>query len=152
MMNERGFTLVEIIIALTILALLFTVIAYIQAAGAASYTVTSQRVEVQESLRIALKKMGSELKGGSSSSVSIIDDGQTIIFESASGTSGYRYDARDKELETYVNGVWLPFASNIEDVLFLYDTDLHLVTIKVRGERERSGSYEVEIGVFLRVL
>jgi prepilin-type N-terminal cleavage/methylation domain-containing protein len=33
-MNQRGFTLVEIIIALTILSMLFIVISYIQARGA----------------------------------------------------------------------------------------------------------------------
>jgi prepilin-type N-terminal cleavage/methylation domain-containing protein len=60
-MNQRGFTLVEIIIALTILSMLFIVISYIQARGAASYAATSQSVEVQESLRIALNKMSREL-------------------------------------------------------------------------------------------
>jgi prepilin-type N-terminal cleavage/methylation domain-containing protein len=40
-MNQRGFTLVEIIIALTILSMLFIVISYIQARGAASYAATS---------------------------------------------------------------------------------------------------------------
>jgi prepilin-type N-terminal cleavage/methylation domain-containing protein len=40
-MNQRGFTLVEIIIALTILSMLFIVISYIQARGAASYAATA---------------------------------------------------------------------------------------------------------------
>jgi prepilin-type N-terminal cleavage/methylation domain-containing protein len=73
-MNQRGFTLVEIIIALTILSMLFIVISYIQARGAASYAATSQSVEVQESLRIALNKMSRELKGAEVGSIEISAD------------------------------------------------------------------------------
>jgi len=151
MVNQRGFTLVEIIIGLTIFAFLFTVISYIQARGAASYVVASQRVEVQESLRIALNKMSSELKEAEAGSINIINDGRQVNFISVGEYCGFRYDAVDQELETYINGVWLPFASNIVGVFFQYEPDLHLVDIVIQGEKGASGTQEVTTGVCLVV-
>ncbi|MDR9757907.1 MAG: PilW family protein [Thermacetogeniaceae bacterium] len=150
-MREQGFTLVEIIIALTIFAFLFTVIAYIQARGAASYTLTSQQVEVQESLRIALSKMSTELKAASPSTVRISNDGRKISFDNSDGTAGFRYDPYSRELETYINGVWLPFASNIEDVLFQYCPELAVAYITVKGKNGISGTQELTTAVSLRV-
>jgi prepilin-type N-terminal cleavage/methylation domain-containing protein len=121
-MNQRGFTLVEIIIALTILSMLFIVISYIQARGAASYAATSQSVEVQESLRIALNKMSRELKGAEVGSIEISADGQKILFSSANVYSGFQFDEDGRELEIDVDESvresWQPFASNICEVFF----------------------------------
>lgn len=149
--DERGFTLVEVIIALTILTFLFTVVSYIQAKGATGYAVTSQQVEVQESLRIALSKMSTELKAASASTISITDYGRKISFKTSAGTSGFRFDPIGRELEKYINGVWLPFASNIEDVFFQYDPELAFIDITVKGENGTSGVQELKTGVCLRV-
>jgi prepilin-type N-terminal cleavage/methylation domain-containing protein len=123
-MNQRGFTLVEIIIALTILSMLFIVISYIQARGAASYAATSQSVEVQESLRIALNKMSRELKGAEVGSIEISADGQKILFSSANVYSGFQFDEDGRELEIDVDESvresWQPFASNICEVFYRY--------------------------------
>lgn len=154
-MHERGFTLVEIIIALTILALLFTVVSYIQAKGAAGYAVTRQQVEVQESLRIALSKMSTELKTASASTISITSNGRKISFKTSAGPSGFRLDSNARELEKYYDGkysgVWQPFASNIEDVFFQYDPELAFIDITVKGENGVSGVKEMKTGISLRV-
>jgi prepilin-type N-terminal cleavage/methylation domain-containing protein len=154
-MNQRGFTLVEIIIALTILSILFIIISYIQARGAASYAATSRNVEVQESLRIALNKMSRELKGAEVGSIEISDDGQQISFRSNGGCGGFRYDAVDQELETdvseNVSETWLPFASNICGVSFHYDPDLYIVDITIKGDGGSGGVQEAKTGVSLVV-
>jgi len=149
--GKQGFTLVEIIIALTVLALLFPVIAYMQAKGTASYTFTSQQVEVQESLRIALSKMSTELKTASPSTVRISNDGRKISFDNSERTAGFRYDPYSREVESYINGVWLPFASNIEDVLFQYYPELAVVDITVKGRNGISETQELTTTVSLRV-
>jgi prepilin-type N-terminal cleavage/methylation domain-containing protein len=149
--GQRGFTLVEMIIGMTIFAFLFTVISYIQARGAASYAVTSQRVEVEESLRIALNKMSSELKEAEAGNISITNNGQQINFVRNAELGAFRYDALDQELETYVNGAWLPFASKIAGVSFSYDPDLHFIDIVVQGERGIGGVQEAATGVYLVV-
>ncbi|MDD4360631.1 MAG: prepilin-type N-terminal cleavage/methylation domain-containing protein [Syntrophaceticus sp.] len=154
-MNQRGFTLVEIIIALTILSILFIVISYIQARGAASYAATSQSVEVQESLRIALNKMSRELKGAQAGSIEIEDDGQKILFSSAEGNGGFRYDAAGQELETDVSEnireSWQPFASNICEVSFQYDPNLYFVDIVIKGDGGSGVVQEAATGVSLVV-
>lgn len=150
-MNQSGFTLVETIIALTIFAFLFTVISCIQANGAASYTLTSQRVEVQENLRIALNKMSGELKEAEAESIVVTNNGQKIIFIRDTVSGGFRFDAVDQELETYVNGVWLPFASCITEVFFQYEPEMHFVDIIVKGEKGASGIQESTTGVYLVV-
>lgn len=152
-MNQRGFTLVEIIIALTILSILFIVISYIQARGAASYAATSQSVEVQESLRIALNKMSRELKGAEVGSIVIKDDGQriSISFSNADGDGCFEYRPVAQVLQTYVSGQPLPVASNICGVSFHYDPELHFVDILIQGEDSSGGIQEAATGVHLVV-
>lgn len=150
-MGKQGFTLVDVIIALTVFAFLFTVIAYLQAEGTSDYTLTSQQVEVQESLRIALSKMSTELKAAIPSTVRISDDGRKISFNNSDGLAGFRHDPYSRELETYINGVWLPFASNIEDVFFQYYPELAVVDITVKGKKGISRTQELTTAVSLRV-
>ncbi len=150
-MGKQGFTLVEIIIALTVFALLFTVIAYLQAKGTNSYTSTSQQVDVQENLRLALSKMSTELRAANPSTVRISNKGRTISFDNSDGLAGFRHDPYSRELETYINGVWLPFASNIEDVLFQYHPELAVVDITVKGKKGSSEIQELTTTVSLRV-
>lgn len=154
-MNQRGFTLVEIIIALTILSILIIVISYMQARGAASYAATSQSVEVQESLRIALNKVCRELKGAEVESIVILKHGQQINFSSAGAASGFRFDEQDQELEMDVDQgvkvVWLPIASNICQVSFQYDPELCIVDIVIKGEDSSGVVQEAATGVRLVV-
>jgi len=149
-MAERGFTLVETIIALTIMAFLFTIIAYIQVRGAMTYSVTRQRVEVQESLRIALNKMSSELREAEAGSIVVGKGGQEISFSRDGACGRFSYDTCDKELEADFEGKPLPFASNIAAVSFSYDSERRFVDIVVRGEMGRSGVEEVTTGIYLR--
>ena len=140
----------EIIIALTIFAFLFTVIAYIQARVQLAIHLPVSRWKYRKASNCS-QQMSTELKAASPSTVRISNDGRKISFDNSDGTAGFRYDPYSRELETYINGVWLPFASNIEDVLFQYCPELAVAYITVKGKNGISGTQELTTAVSLRV-
>ena len=62
MNNQKGFTLIETIIALTILSFLVTAVLLIYAEGYLNYAKNNQKMEVQENLRFTLNKMSREIR------------------------------------------------------------------------------------------
>ncbi|GAB6275263.1 MAG: hypothetical protein STSR0004_21280 [Peptococcaceae bacterium] len=62
MNNQKGFTLIETIIALTILSFLVTAVLLIYAEGYLNYAKNNQKMEVQENLRFTLNKISREIR------------------------------------------------------------------------------------------
>jgi prepilin-type N-terminal cleavage/methylation domain-containing protein len=59
---HRGFTLAELLVALAILALVLTGIVGIQQGALQAYVTGSNRVETQQNARVALERMGRDLR------------------------------------------------------------------------------------------
>ncbi|NSW84206.1 MAG: prepilin-type N-terminal cleavage/methylation domain-containing protein [Syntrophothermus sp.] len=157
MRDSLGFTLIEALVALTIMAIVVTAASLLYVSGYRQYARENDRIEVQENLRIAMARMAAKIRQAKPDSVNITDAGSHIEFTlSFSGEStGYRLDALDKEIEEKFQGkdgtAWLPIASNITGLLFKYDAAAGMVAVTVTGERGKSGSVSLTTEVHLRV-
>lgn len=56
-MDKKGYTLVEVMVAITIFAMIAASVALLYGRGYISYSQESQRIDVQESLRTAVNRM-----------------------------------------------------------------------------------------------
>jgi len=64
--DERGFTLAELLVALTMLALVLTAVVMIENGTLQAYVVGSNKTEVQQNARVALERMAREIRQTSS--------------------------------------------------------------------------------------
>jgi prepilin-type N-terminal cleavage/methylation domain-containing protein len=105
LMNERGFTLAELLVASAVLALLLLGIITIQQQGLKTYQIGAARVEVQQNARAALETMSNDIRtaqtitavgagcgtgpvptGGGATTISITDQNGTAIQYQMVGT------------------------------------------------------------------
>ncbi|HAA90664.1 MAG TPA: hypothetical protein DCE07_08895 [Peptococcaceae bacterium] len=152
--DERGFTFVEVIVAMTILAFVVTIVSLLYVSGYRNYGREEQRIEVQENLRIAVKKMSQKIRQADPESITIDPDNADSItfFVPSEGESGYRFDDADGEIEECIgDDQWLPIASYITYLRFEYDEVEKTVTITVRGKKGESGPVELSTKIYLRV-
>lgn len=148
-MNNRGFTLIETIVAMTVFLVAVTSILYIYSNGYVSYIKNNNKIEAQENLRIALNKISRNIR--QAERVTSVT-GTQITIEPVEGNNicGYRYDSNNKEVEVNAGGTYLPIASNIVYLNFDYDSNNKVVTITVRGQKDNSDVIEMNTKVQLR--
>ncbi len=149
MRGNRGFTLIETMAAAIIFLIVISSALHVYSKMYVSYARGKNKIEVQENMRIAIKKMSSGIRqaaGVSSYSAS------EIVIEPAHGSNiyGYRHDPAQKEVEVNVGGVYLPLASDIQYLNFDYDTENKVATITIKGEKGDSGVIEMSTKVRLR--
>lgn len=149
MVGNRGFTLIETMAAAVIFLVVISAALHVYSKMYASYARDKNKIEVQENMRIAIKKMSSGIRqaaGVASYSAS------EIVIEPAQGSSiyGYRHDPAQKEVEVNMGGVYLPLASDIQYLKFDYDAENRVATITIKGARGDSGVIEMSTKVRLR--
>lgn len=174
MVSKNGYTLAEIIVALTIFALISGSVALLYGRGYASYARQSQRIDVLENLRIAVNRVSREIRQAlpvrelssqtkasiksilgrdPTEPVNLMNNGEKIIFviddQGQQKIISYYYDSAGKEIQRSVNGAGNnPVASNVTGLKFSYSNST--VTITVRGEKRNSG--EVLLRTRVRVM
>jgi prepilin-type N-terminal cleavage/methylation domain-containing protein len=162
--GNKGFTLVEAIVSLTIFVLAVSAVLTVYLQGYAGYLENNQKIEVQEGLRIALNRISRDLRQAKSEpeifkqdgSLSRDGTGSKISFLTASGeTVTYSFDRRDRELEVRrgAAGSFQPVVSHIEDLEFQFDSDKKIVAIYIRGKKHNSNPpvvYEMKTKVQAR--
>ncbi len=154
--GERGFTLVEAVVAMTVFSFVAVLVAALYLHGYRSYSRESDRIEVQENLRFAVSKMASKIRQAKNIKVYRADgtestEGTEIRIEFNNSAAGFRFDAGDGEIEEKNDGTWQPLASNIKSLVFNYDENRKVVTISIVGETDRSGPVSLSTKVYLRV-
>lgn len=164
-MEEKGFTLVETIVALAVFSFVVFAAALLYANANRSYARNSQRVDVQENLRISLNKMARDLREATrevkvykkvDGNWAIVEDGeegtQISYRDSEDNLVVYRFDDNDKEVE--VKRGWKdtfhPIASRIKNLNFRFNEEERVVMIKIQGEKGISGTVEMTTRVYLR--
>ncbi|HPZ42544.1 MAG TPA: prepilin-type N-terminal cleavage/methylation domain-containing protein [Bacillota bacterium] len=145
--GNRGYTLVEAMVALTIFAIVVTAVLSVYLHGHASYLENNHKIEVQENLRIALNKISRDLRQAKSDlkiykqdgSLSNDGTGTQISFLTASGEKVmYCYDQTGKEVELKIGatGSPQPVVSNIEGLEFQYNSDKKTIVIYIKGKKQ----------------
>lgn len=150
MRGDRGFTLVEAMVAMTIFSFVAVLVAVLYLHGNQNYSRESEKIEVQENLRIASARMVSKIRQAKPDTVKITNSDIEFTLSSSGEETGYRLDVAGKEIEEKNNNTWLPIASNITALDFKYDPVTKVVSITVTGEK-RSGSITLTTDVYLRV-
>ncbi len=163
-MRERGFTFVEVVVALMIFTVLVLFLPGFYLFSYQSYVSTSDRVTVQENLRSALEEMSLKLRGAHPASLRLLPENSevktSVVFrvysKDESGNvvakeGGFGYDASGKEIEENFSGNWLPIASYVEELAFSYDSARRVLTVTVKGKKGRSGVVEMSTKIHLRV-
>lgn len=135
-MHTKGFTLVETVVALTIFAFMFMLISLVLVRGYKGYVQTTQRIDVQENLRIALDQMSTHIRSARASTVNVTQNRQQLTFFNSQGNAdGYRLDSVGQEIEERFGSDWLPIASNVTALDFDFDHTCNMVTINTSGGR-----------------
>lgn len=62
MRDERGFTLAELLVAVAMIAFVLTAVVMIESGTLQAYVVGSNKTEVQQNARVALERMGREIR------------------------------------------------------------------------------------------
>lgn len=131
---NKGFTIIETMAAVVIFLVVLSSALYVYSKMYASYIADRDKIEVQENMRIAIKKMSSGIRQAAAVAS---NNGSEIVLEPAQGSSiyGYRHDPAHKEVEVNVGGVYLPLASDIQFLNFDYDEENRVATITLKGEK-----------------
>lgn len=134
MRGNKGFTIIETMAAVVIFLVVFSSALYVYSKMYASYVTDRDKIEVQENMRIAIKKMSSGIRQAAAVAS---NNGSEIVLEPAQGSSiyGYRHDLAHKEVEVNVGGVYLPLASDILFLNFDYDEENRVATITIKGKK-----------------
>jgi Tfp pilus assembly protein PilW len=149
MPDNKGYTVIETLIAALIFFAAVSAVLYVYSKEYSLYLSNNSRIEVQENMRIALKKMHRGIR--QAGSVTSCSDTE-IILEPApdDNVRGFRHDPAGKEVEVNVGGVYLPVASQITYLHFDYSMTSRVVKITIKGQKGDSGVLEMSTNVQVR--
>ena len=167
-MNEKGFLLVETIFAMLLTTVAIVIILMIYTNGYSSYIKQTDKIDVQENMRIALNRMVRDIRQASTiptiTSTNLLTPAakDKITFIKWEYNPGdvlvqkeicYYHDSVDREIQKSVDGFGHnPLASNIKSVTFDYSSSEKSVTITIVGDRGKSGDISLSTKVNLRLI
>lgn len=114
--DERGFTLAELLVALTLLATVLTAVMLLQQQGQSIYMMHAARIEAQQNGRVAVDLITRELR--SATAVTALAASNLTFVDQSGVTIGYRLNAAD--LERTENGVLGILIGGVETLTFAY--------------------------------
>lgn len=148
-MNDRGFTLTELLVALALLGLILAGVFTLHQQGQLAYLAGAARVQTQQSARVALDLMSREVR--SATSVTAIAGSDLTFVDQNSVTIQYRLNGND--LERTEAGTMTLLTRNVQDLQFTYRdlngavtataANVANVEISIRTWTEDSTSYSV---------
>jgi prepilin-type N-terminal cleavage/methylation domain-containing protein len=115
-LNQRGFTLTELLVALAMLGLVLTGVYTLQQQGLYSYMIGSAKVEAQQNARIALDLMIRELRSATSVTATAAGD---LTFVDQNGVT-LRYNLNGTNLQRTENGVVSILIGGVQSLALTY--------------------------------
>ena len=141
--DERGFTLAELIAAFAALGLVLAAVVTIQQGTLQAYVAGSHKTEVQQNARVALERVGRDIRSAQSgltaataTSVTFVDTSGATVTYALNGTSLTR--TTNGVADTLIGGVQtLTFAYyNSADQLTILPASVFRVDITIRTKSE----------------
>jgi prepilin-type N-terminal cleavage/methylation domain-containing protein len=117
--DARGFTLVELLVAMALLGLILAGVFTLQHQGIQSYLTGASRVEVQQNARTALELMVREFR--SAQSVTAVGGAADVTFVDQT-VATIRYQLSGTTLNRSINGVPTPLVGGVQRLTFTYLT------------------------------
>jgi prepilin-type N-terminal cleavage/methylation domain-containing protein len=109
--DERGFSLVELLVVIAVLGLMLSGLLFVQMQGQQIYLMGSRRVEAQQNGRVALDLMVRELR--SALSVTAIPSGTDVTFVDGTGAT-IRYQLAGTTINRIANGITTPLIGGVK--------------------------------------
>jgi len=116
--DQRGFTLVELLISVLLLSILFLAVWGLFTQGFVLWKQGENKVDMYDSLRIALDRLGRELRYAQSITAS--SDGSNLYFVNAGGTTVRYYCSAYALYRQESGAVAQPLASDMQSAAFTY--------------------------------
>ncbi|MDI6631099.1 MAG: hypothetical protein QME13_01575, partial [Thermoanaerobacteraceae bacterium] len=136
-LNEKGLTLVEAVIAATLMAVVLCGSLLLYERGVRDWLWTEEYTEVVDNLRIAADKVASEVRGAKANSVVILDEGKTLGFEDSATSTAvyYRFDETHGELERKAgDGFFQPVTTGVITGVYFSQLSTGVVKIELNGK------------------
>lgn len=163
MQDNKGYSLVEFVVSLTIFAIVISSAMLIYSRVYVNHVRIIQEIDMDENLRIALNRISRDIRQAAENVLVYKQDGSLagdgrgtrIKFKNSTGVMiEYIYDQSDKEIEVKrgIADIPSPLASHIERLEFHYESERKIVTIFVKGQRKISGlPVDRELGTKVQV-
>lgn len=145
-MGEKGLTLIEVIIAATLMTLVVCGALLLYEREMRSWVWTEQYSDVVDNLRIAVDKVAYDVRGATS--IAVYDGGQTLGLINSESSVRYTYDAVGGELAR--NGA--PVTTGVITAVDFSQPNPWLVKIELWGKGRETGEVSVRTAVYARAL
>ena len=128
--NKRGFSMLEILMAIGLFGMVAAVVFSVYVSGAKAWHRTENQAEVQQNLRIAIGTLTKELRKADSFKIRPGNREVILTYEDGS-TKGYRFHPAAGEIRISESGAAV--AMHIEDLKFVYKDNLVIIEITTRA-------------------
>ncbi|ACV63482.1 hypothetical protein Dtox_2703 [Desulfofarcimen acetoxidans DSM 771] len=149
--KSRGFTLIEIMLAVAMAGIIFTSIFNIYIRGVLFWHQRQDRNEVSESMRIAMDRLSRELR--QASKVHAITDNNIQFYDSGNYLITYFiYNQNQLNRKISPNAHSSPIVNNIIKLGAVYDENKHLLNVVITGKGKNTGELSMSTSIYIRAL